>query len=455
MRKSFVFALILTLLSIGVLAGAAGALDGKKDDVTVTETVLHGDPSTADGLVVHAQMQYGGFLFWEIDHTAGGGTAAVCAFDPGRELPSGSAPSYAGLEVDPVPVGAFAEAINGMEPEPGEPLVLRVADYYDDYPLDFTLDSPGYTVPTYLGAMRDFFPIPTAPQMRYTYQPDPSEDAPEGAITGVWEPADSYEPLTVSSAITDEGVFFALRPNRTYDLSGFPMGYGVYFLPMSADGEGRRSPDVDGLRLVCPLDASTAEQVELFAQPEADRLFVASREGGADFLTVLSLGEMAVLQRLAIPANGGNLPVTEAHPGDGYVILLHGMQYFDLFAAGADGSYALCFSHTLSSPAGVENFGDLATEAFCAAFDGERLAVAAPYRRYDLHWTQDWPDGDDPADPDTDFYLAVYDADGLAFAAACALPLTHPYTEDYAPCSLWGKTPLSLCWPAALEGGAS
>ena len=74
MRTRFVITILLLALALGFLPAVHGAMDAKKDDVTIYETALWGDSSAASGLSVKTTTHMDQRLFWET------------IFRPGRDM---------------------------------------------------------------------------------------------------------------------------------------------------------------------------------------------------------------------------------------------------------------------------------------------------------------------------------------------------------------------------------
>ena len=80
MRTRFVITILLLALALGFLPAVHGAMDAKKDDVTIYETALWGDSSAASGLAVKAATHMDQRLFWETTFRPGSDTLAETEF---------------------------------------------------------------------------------------------------------------------------------------------------------------------------------------------------------------------------------------------------------------------------------------------------------------------------------------------------------------------------------------
>ena len=185
MRKYPILLLALALL-LGVSAVfAACAMDAPKDQVAFTERVVYGDPAAADGLTVALHEQYRNYLHWAstLSFTESSYTAHTdYTFEHDRywnnnsgvvrslNIWDGMLVSY-DLDQD----SALAAAVNALEDkvQPGTTAsaLLRVADYYETYPLDVNIvltdmfygTQPAYQLGPEQDAMtriQDYFQIP-------------------------------------------------------------------------------------------------------------------------------------------------------------------------------------------------------------------------------------------------------------------------------------------------------
>ncbi|MDY5972236.1 MAG: hypothetical protein SPJ01_05095, partial [Butyricicoccus sp.] len=154
MRKALALTLILTLLAGGGLCAAFYAVDRNKDTVELTVSPLAGDPAEAEGLSTVIHTDYDRRLFWDTAFTAGqeGDAQTVFTFEPSRRRYTREY-GYPGVRIDgglwyfdPETKGGLGEAYRALqartEPNAESTEVIRVADYYETYPLAVQLDFP-------------------------------------------------------------------------------------------------------------------------------------------------------------------------------------------------------------------------------------------------------------------------------------------------------------------------
>ena len=293
MRKTLIVFLALALVCACGAAVCTHAVAAPREDVTFDEHVFAGDPAAAAGLQVQLQAALRQNLFWDStvrfsgrDYTAD----TAFRFSPvavSREQPR----QYSGVEVDTRvnvwtdsdtnPFGyrkAYQEILDTLEPGQTGTKVIRVADYYDEYPLWFSVDLPHLFITTLdswddhdayatdaerdaIHALRDFFRIPVLPDEYVELQIDKNMDGSSSSygVSSVQQ-GDRYWPSS-ESVVTDDACFFRLS-NRTengklVDMSRIPGGYGIYILPY-VQSEADSFPDTylcaDQLACFFPLD---------------------------------------------------------------------------------------------------------------------------------------------------------------------------------------------------------
>ena len=290
MRKYPILLLALALL-LGVSAVfAACAMDAPKDQVAFTERVVYGDPAAADGLTVAFHEQYRNYLHWAstLSFTESSYTAHTdYTFEHDRywnndsgvvrslDIWNGIMASY-DFDQD----NALAAAVNALEDkvQPGTTAsaLLRVADYYETYPLDVNIVLPDMFYgmqPTYqlgpeqdaMTRIQDYFQIPVLDDQYLEVEVGKSVNGGSSVGMSSTEQGDSFDFYTQSVA-TDDAFYFFFS-NRTQlgnlvDTSRIPSGYGVYRLPygwVDTDNpiKGRRTAGTTTMSLPISSSVST------------------------------------------------------------------------------------------------------------------------------------------------------------------------------------------------------
>lgn len=460
-------------LSCAGLVWASGSVGGRADDVVLTETLLAGDSTAAQGVTVDLTTMMDGQLRWQTRYTAGPAPTAHTDFTyiwKGKSTLETifvkndiSTDDYIGrMRMD------FLGFQNFRNQDPQEEIGLRqpledvasrcpagaqdyretvyVKDYYEELrfyvsqsgalPAGFSesyFDPDGEGIQDAATTLRELLqetfrlPVPEDAALEVTVSK--SED---GAVTD-WEGVPVGNALTpeVSSVTTEEGVFFtfsAAYGEEPLDFSRSEMGRGVYFLPVERipiPEDQKFSHEVEevtpvlhteNFTLVVPI-AQEAEQARLWASPDGQWLYLVVREGQTWTLTVLSTDKRDVVSRCTLFSGEAAQQELEAlWAEDGYLLCALSEGSFSLVSVGEDGQARVVFSDTLAPV--WEKVSRWDTVSF--AFDGQRLALAGK-----SSFSVDTVDLDEYFSTGKlnssvilcSFDLAVYDGEGLAYLA--------------------------------------
>lgn len=71
MKRSIIITVLLLILTAGIAIGASWQVNGTADDVEVSETVLYGDKSAAEGISLTFHATWGNHLFWNTEYQVG------------------------------------------------------------------------------------------------------------------------------------------------------------------------------------------------------------------------------------------------------------------------------------------------------------------------------------------------------------------------------------------------
>ena len=293
MRKCLVLLLLLSLLSVGGLVYAHGAVDDLSDKVSFTEVTHSGELSAAEGLVVNVNTQMESNLFWETEYPLGGAPKTDFAFyqsdqhGPYRyrsyglsiDFPSGygwsssrgvnyedpSEEDLGRMDSDYALLPILQAVSRNTPPNSDHTEVVRVADYFEYLPLNFDLDDEnvfwvveedGYANvyrAERLGwefegkrdtALQDYFRIPVPEEMMLEITMHKNGDGliNDLNINSAYEKAEGWsEPqFEIHNALTEAGCYFTFQAKcrdlqtweeRALDTGHIEGGYGVYLLP--------------------------------------------------------------------------------------------------------------------------------------------------------------------------------------------------------------------------------
>ena len=410
MRKTLIVFLALALVCACGAAVCTHAVAAPREDVTFDEHVFAGDPAAAAGLQVQLQAALRQNLFWDSTvRFSGRDYTADTAFRFSHVAVSQEQPrQYSGVEADtrvnvwtdsdtnPFGYGkAYQEILDTLEPGQTGTKVIRVADYYDEYPLWFSVDLPHLFITTLdswddhdayatdaerdgIHALRDFFRIPVLPDEYVELQIDKNMDGSSSSygVSSVQQ-GDRYWPSS-ESVVTDDACFFRLS-NRTengklVDMSRIPGGYGIYILPY-VQSEADSFPDtylcVDQLACFFPLDPAV-EIRHLGLTPDRSALVLHTVENNIYYVTLIDCKTGDTLQKLA---------VSDFEPEDDYVNITETADFVCIqqtqgricvLTQNADGLYQLVLRSDYSPD---DLYSPVYATVRAMAFDGKRLAI--------------------------------------------------------------------------------
>ena len=324
MRSRFCILAALAVLSVGLTVWAHGALYAQREAVTVEQEVLQGGPDLVDGVSLEIRTVLNEHLFWETRVTAGPEITYDTDYTYSARERSRSYYSLFPETVLNVDVMGSAgvtgewdtEDMRGMQ-KPFNDVATRcpagnenytetvhLRDYYEIYPLyvqsDFFDLLPASTEADAFvidgdpelelqELLREYFPIPVPEDATMVVRIDKDADGEirSYGFDGLW-------PFRVWSLVRQGGVYFIFSSREDadpLDTSMFPLGYGVYFLPVVLTPA--EAPDEsDAFRvsfgdpeLVCPVDAAV-ENVYFYGE-ETGGMYLVTQQGDALNLTIL------------------------------------------------------------------------------------------------------------------------------------------------------------------------
>lgn len=453
MRKFLALALVLALASVAGLGYVGSYLQGGRNELGCTETVLQGDVEAARGLSIQMNTLYDDRLLWRTSMAPGSADQAQTEFqflnsryqweDFGDSLElyipstdfgiSGSG----GLDLDERDFDMLTEpALDVASRAPdGETYTerVRLADYYQYYPIYLRIDrqdSGSWTIAAvsqedgtvyYQGKVEitDLLPF-RIPVDRDTVVEVTIEKGKDGVVYDINSSSNGGAYVNAESVFTEDGVFVYMEARisrstivepgqgseqeaqEVYEEEILPLG--LYYIPL--EGE-QIDLDTFEIRQVYQVDQGR-EGLDLQRSGDGKDLLFFTREGEELVMSVLDGGTAEEKQRLILGRQEGDsgfaqldtvvqedLVVTAANNGQIFVVCPQ-----------VDGSYQVNMASRLNSEAayyyqGIR--GNLAPQG--VAYDGERLALLAG-DSYHYSW-------EDPA-----FYLVVCTADGVEYASA-------------------------------------
>lgn len=460
MRKCLIITALLLGIGLGGLCGAHASVSGAETAVAIQETVVLGDRNALDGLELTDVIQAGaGRLLW----------TTRCGFT--GELRTETEFSYQRLGANwpyewerrgitismcsaGFSVGGGGRTGIDLKEEIGErelmwEPVLDVAarapagqiyteqvnlrDYYAYYPLYVTWDWNSSWWDSEVqdrlsGQITSFFRIPVADEVLAEVSIEKDE---QGRVWGASLNAlEEVGWLECYSIPVEGGSLFALAARRmqTIDQEGntvsVPMeillpdgsaaAAGLWYLEAPA----QEQPDAVGNPgLVCPL--GTGEVRAMARSCDESRLMVVLREDSADWLCVIDLATLELVQKLplfTVERTDTDLQgVAQLHVRPGFLVARGHDGSFVLLEEQEDGTCAERVRDTMD-PVEAWECALFSGQEPVMAWDGERLALAARRERHGNHCA---------------FVLAVYDGGGLRCAAEYTHSLDQSSREDW------------------------
>ena len=331
--------------------------------------------------------------------------------------------------------------------------IIRIADYYEYYPVRPELQLPNYHLSYAFGeipqsgsmeqhdnmvlvyqALTNYLKIPVLPNemMSINLTRNGAGVSGWGAGTGGSVRYDTWAKTTV----TDDACYFVVNnratDDRVMDFSQVPGGYGIHMISYEYNPtEAGTMVDPDSLRMVYPLDEESWV-VWLEHTKENDRLLLTTMDAsGETVLSVIECSTMKTLQEITLYQGADVESFYMAVCEDDYVAIHSAGNRIILLEETSDGTYDLAIDIT------VENYQTVGYGFHTTLWDGEKLVLACP-------WAQiDWKTGDNCG-----FGVGVYDKTGALFVAKYTSSLD---TKTYSPyagenCFLWSEDPLHIAW---------
>lgn len=419
MKKTLTILALLAVLSAGAVAACHGWVNAARARVEIGEIIQAGDRADAEGLTVRYQTAtQDGLLLWDTTFALGGDLAPESEFHFTSER--GILPWQEGDRVDlNVASGDFTSGGGGiltdsywerssrMLLEPARDVAgrtaagesrtetVRLADYYDFYPLDFSV-----SMDVEIDGRRDwahwsiyqvdeeefhklerYFRIPVPANCMMTVTVEKDEDGAVDQITSstsAWEEDHSYLSGMWSAfgLVSEKGVYLLVDGGD----SPLAVQKGIHFIPIAgrmSDGAGLPNQlrlDFDNIRLLHPVESG--ELMEFRWSGDESQMMVYTRDNGKLLLTVVDTATGQVDQCLELldwpdpedPEEWTGLTVSD--DGALHAAELSGGPFVALREEGRR-----CVPVLYNSDANARSLA-IDSQGSRLAWDGERLAIA-------------------------------------------------------------------------------
>lgn len=467
MKRTLSLLMALLLVSAGLLTAGAGYLTSTEDDIELTHHLVAGDPSAAAGITLTLPVgDQRSQTCWETTVDLGteklkpettftfysGGKSWESTSRPSAEIYTGSTSfsmsSSGGID--------FSEYTGEGEWDPGRSMehslmvlsaadvaertengetrteTLRLADYYDYYPITVELYLPDqegrsyvYTTWAECQALADYFRLKVPEDLMVEVSVTKDE---YGQVSNV-ESNDVGNQrfwFDCRSVVVENGVCLSIAVESENmdvpdNLVACRDGFGLYFIPFSEElktdyKQGDPVFDLDNIRMFCPLSQGSSP---LLMAGEGGQLLLYARENGELKLSVFDTDTWQCVQWESIFPMGEEDTFSLLGSGDGFMVMSRSDNFFRVVEE-KDGVCTPALSGVWDRGEGYVD--EWWYETVCA-YDGERLVLTG-----------------NPASGACSLWLQVYDETGLTYGARIGHSLDredvwnyYEYGTDSAP----------------------
>ena len=397
MKKRLIFYVVLVLIAVMALSGAALAGFLIQDDITIEAHTLSGDASAAEGLTLTVYAQRNSYLTWDTTFPATAAFQAVTDFTYHPNGVSFSQDAYLHFSTASLNGATSTTLENLMEERnrwsdfliepirelarelaPGEEKTetVTVADYWEIYPLTLYLNLPNdstYYDEGETSFLTNYFHIPVPAELTVDIAVSLDEDGECVQATINPTGGGSYG-FCSAELVTEQGIYLGLyscEPGETVDFSHIQGGYGIYRIPLPQEDD--YALPVEDIENILPLSEKDVEAVSLLESPWDGIIEVFTVEQGTLRLRLLEEETCTVIEDYWLDADA--LP--EVVQTEDMLVLLFWEEDTQRFLAYAreDGQYRLWLDTELPLEAYY-------LSSINAAFDGSRLALVYPTGEY-------------------------------------------------------------------------
>ena len=421
MKRTLIFLLVLLLTAAGLLTAGAGYLTSTEDDITLTHNLIAGDPAAAEGVTLTLPAgDQGSQTCWETTVDLGAEELApkteFTFYPKGKTWENDPQPRvdiYTGsINFSMSSTGGidFSEYDGALTEDPGRlydatMMVLpaadvaertengetrtetvRLADYYDYYPMTVELYLPDqegrshvYATWAECQALTDYFGLRVPEDLMVEVSVTKDE---LGQVYNVeTNDADNQRFwFDCQTVVVEDGVCLAIAVmsedmDVSKDLVACRDGFGLYFIPFSDElktdyEQGDPVFDLEHVRMFCPLAPGSAPM--LLSREAEGQVLLYAREDGALKLSVFDTDTWQCVQWETIFPLGEEDAYSLLGSGDGFMVMSGPDNMFRVVEE-ADGVYTPALS-------GVQDMGEGYVDEWWynveCAYDGERLVIS-------------------------------------------------------------------------------
>lgn len=463
MKKIYVLIIVLVLVSVSVFCAVGISVNAEREQVKITENVLYGEKSAADGLKITTKNHLNYQLFWKTNYIIGEQPhiATEFSFYPTKEYGIEQKTHYEGVMLD----GGIGYGFNEERPmseqvgiekaykalfdsaEKGEEKTKTVylKDYYDYYPLGIGFDLPHtdwieydvglkgepYDALYVTEKFREYFKIPVSETDNVKISVTKDED---GNLFGTGtEEIDSFDLYSVSTVSRKKNrCFFTINnyigKNQYADTSLIPGGYGIYsFYYFGGDSAFNTGIMADKLETVYSLSKETSVRYMTLNADET-KLLLFTVENGVSYLEVIDIETMKAVQKIPI----GDNYIGSVFEYDDFIAI--DMEYSISVISVKNDIYALEYNVQKASFIN-EKFQDM-WNTDCMDFKDGKLALVG--NAFDEEYGYEL----------CDFFVSVYDKSGLIYYGVYdnALDINRLDSQYEANCHPTDIEPNKIKW---------
>ncbi|MBE6991488.1 MAG: hypothetical protein E7430_02775 [Ruminococcaceae bacterium] len=465
MRKTFVLTLCFAVLSVVCICLAYGEFVPKHDEVVITQNVLYGDPTEAEGVTVELSTHYNYHLFWDTEYVVGKEPKTETEYDfSAKEKYSHGDFEYRGIQVfsnfefgmnlnNPDPRGiekAYHELFEQAEPGQELEKEIYLADYCEYYPLRMEIDlencplhwvhnvyerddvSIGPQILHYDGrntgyfeVFEDYFRIPVLDEETLQIHVRKGINGGINGSGGGWGSGDSDRfDMYSLTAIGNDNCFFVFDAHsfegKVMDMSLLPDGYGIFAIPYFINEEGTTDIDPYSLDMIYELDPEHWIS-NFFITDDKSKLLLFTVENGMLMLTVVDAQSYEKLQKTEICAVEDYNHIYDYHVHDDFIVISHSDGLLSVISL-EDGGYEYQFTVKRGVDVGDTVYPvDYLKITADMDYDHEsdKLLIADSMENQTGGWNMT-----------ADFYLSVYDETGMTYHGTYTSSLTTGGRSD-------------------------
>lgn len=433
MKKSLVIVFVMMVLSVGIFLWGGRYVNQGRDKVEITEQVLYGNRSEAEGIVFRVDTEWNRRLLWSTEYTIGEDTQPNTDFlfclkrvefpskvqeseveirIPGNFVVGDALSSSLDLDKQDIWfVEAFREVADRTQAGEARKEEIYLADYYDYYPLDIEIrDTKIYDMIVPEDAdkiVSEYFQIPIPPDHKVEIGITKNLQGEIMELSYYTIEGGIY--IWAEGVIKDSSYYFSFAcydmENRPIDNNFVKNEYGIYVIPFEwvktlTKPNQYVMLDYENISCVYPLEIENGhigQVVRLKADEDNNRFFLVTREKDRLVLTVVQEKTWNTIQRIELLDWEEESYFQELEIEGDCLLLSMEDGRFSFLVQDENGIYHEKLQGNFSN-VGFEEITVYPMRNHVFAWDGERLAIAGFQNKLE-----------------NSIYLAVYKMEGMVF----------------------------------------